>query len=145
MAGISHATLVIEASERSGTLITARLATDYNRDVFAVPGSIFAAQSAGTNRLLAMGAAPTRTADDIKTALNLPERSDATEHERHVTHAEETVLATLAEPMPRDALMAQLPYTTSESNVLLTGMELKGLIRETGGYVYRTKKQWFDT
>jgi DNA processing protein len=140
MAGMSHATLVVEASERSGTLITARLATDYNRDVFAVPGSIFSAQSAGTNRLLAIGAAPITSAADVKVALGLQEITD-TQQKQSLSSAEETVLKTLIEPMPRDTLLTQLPYSTSESNILLTGMELKGLIREAGGYVYQTQKQ----
>ena len=58
MAGISKAVLIIEAEERSGTLITARLATEYNRDVLAVPGSIFSPNAKGVNRLIREGATP---------------------------------------------------------------------------------------
>lgn len=56
MAGLSHITIVIEAEERSGTLITANLAVDYNRDVLAVPGNIFSRNSQGTNELIDKGA-----------------------------------------------------------------------------------------
>ena len=56
MAGLSHITIVIEAEERSGTLITANLAVDYNRDVLAVPGNIFSRNSQGTNKLIDKGA-----------------------------------------------------------------------------------------
>ena len=65
MAGIAHATLVIEAENTSGTRITARLATDYNREVFAVPGSIFSPASEGTNELIREGATPVTRAEDI--------------------------------------------------------------------------------
>lgn len=74
MAGISRATLVIEAAEKSGTLITARLALDYNRDVFAVPGSIFSKTSLGTNALIRDGAIPVSSADDIVAALALKKK-----------------------------------------------------------------------
>ena len=56
MAGLSHMTIVIEAEERSGTLITANLAADYNRDILAVPGNIFSRNSYGTNELINKGA-----------------------------------------------------------------------------------------
>lgn len=69
MAGISKAVLVIEAEEKSGTLITARMATDYNRDVLAVPGSIFSSTSIGTNKLLALGATPVTSSIDILDVL----------------------------------------------------------------------------
>lgn len=71
MAGISHATLIIEATEKSGTMVTARLATDYNRDVLVVPGSIFEATSRGTHRYLRHGATPVNSAEEILDALSI--------------------------------------------------------------------------
>src|SRR3989338_3404825 len=65
MAGLSKAILIIEAGEKSGTLITARLALDYNREVGAVPGSILSPQSYGTNQLLRHGATPITTSSDL--------------------------------------------------------------------------------
>src|SRR3989339_1250495 len=65
MAGLSDAVMVIEAEIKSGTLITSRLATDYNRDVFAVPGSIFSPNSSGPNMLIRLGATPVTSSADI--------------------------------------------------------------------------------
>jgi len=71
MAGMSRAILVIEAAEKSGTLITARMALDYNRDVIVVPGSIFSPVSNGCNWLIRLGATPVRNSDDILDALDM--------------------------------------------------------------------------
>ena len=65
MAGLAKATLLIEAGEKSGTLITARLAADYNRDVLVVPGSIFSKTSMGVHQFLKLGATPVTSAADI--------------------------------------------------------------------------------
>jgi predicted Rossmann fold nucleotide-binding protein DprA/Smf involved in DNA uptake len=77
MAGISHATLVIEAKLKSGTLITARMANDYNREVFAVPGSIFSSLSDGPNWLIHTSrAAIVRSSEDILIKLGLKEEKE---------------------------------------------------------------------
>lgn len=65
MAGISHAVLVIEAKESSGTSITAQLAVEYGREVFAVPGSVLDENSKGCNSLIQEGAFPVSSAEDI--------------------------------------------------------------------------------
>ncbi len=72
IAGIAEAVVVIEADERSGALITARLALDEGREVLAVPGSVFSRLSAGPNGLLRAGAAPVLSADDVLAAIGLP-------------------------------------------------------------------------
>ena len=69
VAGISKAALIIEAQEKSGTLITARMALDYNKDVLAVPGPINSEYSKGTNRLIRQGAVPITCSDDILEVL----------------------------------------------------------------------------
>lgn len=71
VAGISHATLVIEAGEKSGSLITARLAADYNRDLLVVPGSIFSDNSKGTHQFMKLGARPITEPTDILDALGI--------------------------------------------------------------------------
>ena len=75
IAGLVEAVVVVEADERSGALITARLALDEGRDVLAVPGSVFSRLSAGPNGLLRAGAAPALSADDVLAALGLPPRT----------------------------------------------------------------------
>ena len=71
MAGMSNAVLVIEAEKISGTLITSRLATEYNRDVLTIPGSIFSKNSEGPHMLLRTGATPITCAGDVLIALNI--------------------------------------------------------------------------
>src|SRR3989344_2135762 len=71
MVGLSHATLVVEAKEKSGSLITAKLATEYNRELLIVPGSIFSESSKGTHQFLKLGAAPATEPADILKALGL--------------------------------------------------------------------------
>ena len=71
IAGLAAATVVVEARERSGALITADFALEEGRDVYAVPGEITSALSAGTNRLLQLGAVPLLTASDVLEAFGL--------------------------------------------------------------------------
>ena len=71
MAGLCKATLLIEATEKSGTLITARLAVDYNRELLAVPGHIFSKNSYGTHQFLKLGATMVTEARDILLALGI--------------------------------------------------------------------------
>ncbi len=136
MAGISHATLIIEAGVQSGTLITARLASDYNRELLIVPHSIFAEGGDGGHIFAKLGATPTRSAEDILTALGID--IEKKEHERltmSLTDAEQRVMDILVEPMPRDELIRALEMPTASANVLLASMELRGLITESLGEI----------
>ena len=133
MAGMSHAILVIEAGERSGTLITARLAADYGRELLIVPHSIFADGGAGGHIFMKIGATPVRSADDILEALGI-EKTE-TEKEFLLTAEEEKVMQALAEPLPRDELIRALEMETGAANVLLMGMEIRGVIAESLGEI----------
>lgn len=136
MAGLARAVLVVEAEEKSGTLITARLALEYNRDVWAVPGSIFAGSAAGTNGLIAAGATPVTSARDVRVALGLSEEKWVEEKIYDGCTAEEQqILELLSEPLPKDELLAQLPLETSAANIVLSEMEIKGLITERLGKI----------
>ncbi len=136
MAGMSHATLIIEASEKSGTLVTARLAMEYNRDVLTVPGSIFSKNSFGPHMLIREGATPIHASIEIVHALGLTENSEPSSRNlfAECSAEEKRVLNLLHhEPLSKDALIRQLPMSTSDANILLTLMELQGLIHENNG------------
>lgn len=146
MAGLSHAVMVIEAEERSGTLITARLAAEYNRDVLTVPGSIFGATAAGPHMLLKKGAALITKSEDILEVLGIKigERGAAAPQgaAARTLSPHEHIVCTLlsAAPLPRETLIHELIEThalsISEINVLLSAMELKGVIIERLGALY---------
>jgi DNA processing protein len=140
MAGYSKAVLVIEAEEKSGTLITARLATEYNRDVLAVPGSIFSASSRGTNFLLRQGATPIRDKHDLLEALGFKKEAENATHEdsENLSDQEKRILELLREPLPRDELTRVLELPAHETNVLLSILEIKGYITESMGEIRRT-------
>ncbi len=138
MAGLARAVLIIEAGDKSGTLITARLALDYNRDVLAVPGSIFGSGSQGTNKLIRQGATPITSSDDILEALGF-DRSDIAQPKLNLSdlsaNERQVVEIITLEPLPRDELIRALGLPTSVANSLLGIMEIKGLIKELGGEV----------
>ncbi len=139
MAGMSKAVLVIEAQNRSGTLITARLATEYNKDLFAVPGSIFSLNSNGTNRLIKQGATPITSSDDLLEALSLNRKDGQQELDLATLSENEIKVMKLlsVEAMTRDDLIRESEIKTSEINVVLSMMEIKGLIKELGGKIQR--------
>jgi DNA processing protein len=128
VAGISRATLLIEAAEKSGTLITARMTVDYNRELLVVPGSIFSQTSAGVHQFLKLGATPVTTAADILDVLNLTKNPTEQVTNTPQTPLEETVMALLFEPRHRDELIRLLEITTSDAVQLLMMMELTGHI-----------------
>jgi DNA processing protein len=138
MAGISKAVLIIEAQEKSGTLITARLTTEYNRDLLVVPGSIFSPNSAGVNKLLRQGATPITCSEDVLEALGFELPKDEEKQAKlfaDLLPEEKIVVDLLLEPMPRDDLIRALGMPTPTANALLSVMEIKGLIREELGEI----------
>lgn len=135
MAGLSHATLMIEAKERSGSLITARLTTEYNRELLVVPGSIFSTQSKGTHQFLKLGATPVTEPGDILRALGIEVEDKNIAGSRDLSAEELRVLELIATPISRDELLSQLKLPISEAQILLSTMEIKGLITEELGLV----------
>jgi DNA processing protein len=133
MAGMAHATLIIEAGMQSGTLITARLATEYNRELLIVPHSIFAEGGAGGHIFQKIGATPVRTADDILEALGIEKTEIA--RSMLLTDDEQKVITALSEPTSRDELIRTLQMPIASANVLLASMELRGLIAESLGEI----------
>lgn len=133
MAGLSHAVLVIEAKLKSGTLITSRLAGDYNRDVLTVPHSIFSKTSEGPHMLIRLGAVPVTTSSQILEALDMSAEEKEEVNLADLTEDEQRVMKILLEPIERDDLIVKLDMPVHKANVLLSAMELKGFIKELGG------------
>lgn len=140
VAGISKASLIVEAQEKSGTLITARMALDYNKEVLVVPGPINSEYSKGTNKLIRQGATPITCSEDILEALGfkVDEKSQRSKQQNLFEDAspkEKIVLKLLSEPMERDNLIREMGMPTAEANALLSVMEIKELIKEELGEI----------
>lgn len=137
MAGISHATLIVEAGEKSGTLITARLSMEYNREVMVVPGPIFYKGHAGSNKLLVDGATPVTSSEDILEALGIEKKDERSKtKEESLSEDEKRIVEILeAEPLAKDDLINELEMSVTEANILLSTMEIKGLIEERMGKI----------
>ena len=134
IAGLAQATVVVEARERSGALITADLALEEGREVFAVPGEITSALSAGTNRLLRQGATPLTSAADVLESFGLQafERED-----RPLAPEAERVLERLRDGAAgADELARSLGVEAGALAALLAELELAGLVGQEAG-VYR--------
>jgi len=138
MAGLAHATLIIEAKEKSGSLITAKLVTEYNRELLVVPGSIFSTESKGTHQFLRLGATAVTSPEDILVALGIAKREGPTsfsELRDDLSEDELRVFEIIHTPVSRDELIASLELPITDANVLLSTMEIKGLIVEELGVV----------
>ncbi len=138
MAGLSDAVLVAEAELKSGTLITSKYATEYNRDVLTIPGSIFSQTSAGPHMLIRLGATPIASSSELLSALGF----ETTNYELKTNNysdcspEEKKIIALLQTPLPRDELIRALGMATRDANALLSIMEIKGLIKEMMGEIY---------
>lgn len=139
MAGLCQGTLVIEAEEKSGTLITARLATEYSRTVFTVPGSIFSAPSKGTNNLLRQGATPITSAKDLLEEIGFVDQTFGSLDLTMYTPEEQVVLILLDEPREREEIIALSDMQPGETLSVLTVLEIKGAIHERMGKIERVK------
>ena len=135
MSGLSHATLIIESELKSGTLITAKLGTEFNRDVGTVPGSIFSRTSEGPHMLLRLGATPICKSEDIIEMLHLSPITHDPQIEKIYTIEEKQIINLL--PMSKEELFANLDMTVSTFHILISSMEIKGLIKEVRGELYK--------
>ncbi|MFA7209750.1 MAG: DNA-processing protein DprA [Parcubacteria group bacterium] len=139
IAGLSSGTLVIEAGEKSGTLITSNLALEFNRDVFAVPGPIFSPQSVGTNDLIKKGAKTVTGIQDILEELNLERIAEKSQAPAKIPSSkeEEAVLRLLSnEPVHIDNISKDSKLGTATVASTLAMMEIKGWTRNIGGQNY---------
>lgn len=139
MAGLSELVIAIECGERSGTRITTGLAVEYNKTVGAVPHSIFSDVGAGSNALIHQGAHVVRSADDVvhllgmdtvDTSVSEPDTSTLTDEEKSVYDA-------LAKPTAKTVLAGEVAMPMHALQVVLTKLEMKGLVSEISGIVQR--------
>jgi DNA processing protein len=139
ISGLSMAIVVVEAGDTSGALITAEFAAEQGRDVFALPGSIYAPQSKGTNRLLRNGAKTLLSPHDVLEALDLTRNVERREIRKAIP-ADTTEAALLeilnAEPVHVDEIRNRTGLPIEKVSSALTMMELKGMVRQVGGMNY---------
>ncbi len=134
LAALADAVLVVEATEKSGTLITARQALELGKDIGAIPGDIFSESSMGTNMLIKDGAYIIRNPDDLYDLLHLQRKTkEETHHE--LTDNEKKILEQLSEPLEKDTLMLKSELPADQFLMTLSSLEMKGCIQETFGEV----------
>ena len=160
IAGLSLATLVIEASERSGAMITARLALDYNRDVMAVPGKIDSPLNSGSHKLIKQGARLVDCIDDVMDALgqigtelreHAVKRSEQAENKVQIfifdvdklnlSRDEKLIYRTLqvGEPIHIEEIIGKTNVAVGAVNAGLISLRLKGLVRQLPGNCFVKK------
>ncbi len=135
VAGVSLATVVIEAPAESGALITARLALEENRDVFACPGNLFDLAMAGCHRLIAEGQAQLlRSPDDVLRTIGVVGRSAPTQSSYAPSSQEEAIVfaALTTLPVTIDDLARKTGKTPGDLGALLTMLELEGGAAKVG-------------
>ena len=151
ISGICLGTVVVEATKKSGSLITARLAAEQNREVFAVPGSIRSFKSSGTHELIKQGAKLVEHAQDIleelSHAINAPAekekpRQNKTEETVLPLSSEESLVLEALEPYPIhiDDLIRTLSMEPGKLSSILLQLELKGIVEQSPGKRFSLKE-----
>jgi len=139
ISGLSMAAVIVEAGERSGAMITAEFAASQGREVFAVPGSIYAIRSKGANRLIRDGALPLLDFSELLEALNLTQIDEYRYAKQVLPENDIELLLTETlknEPMHIDEIKAAMGLPMEKISAALVMMKLKGLIKETDNLTY---------
>lgn len=141
IAGLSTAVLVIEARQKSGTLITVRYALEFGREVWAVPGSIFSTASETPHALIRDGAIPVTSAEDVFEALGMPHHQpQSASRDEHMPAEEQAVLQALAEPASPNNIARVLQKPIGNIQHTLALLEIHGMVRNMGNGMYRKTK-----
>ena len=138
ISGLSLGTIVIEAPVKSGALITANFALEQNREVFAVPGSIFNKNSQGNHLLIQQGAKLVQKIEDIAEELNiiLPKTSKIIDAQ--ISSEENTIykLLSVDKPSTIDKIKEKVNLKTNQILAILSNLEIKGLIYKANNGAY---------
>lgn len=155
ISGMSYGVIIVEAGEKSGSLITARLALEQGREVFAVPGSIDSAGSRGTNGLIKQGAKLIENVDDVleeilpqieRTAALKPisvndSENTATENVEKLSDIDKKIIDTISRGRIHvDDLISLCGLSSADILSVLTTLELKGIVQQHPGKIFSLKK-----
>ncbi len=137
MAALSDAVLIIEAEEKSGTLITARQSLELGKEIGAVPGSIFSPNSIGTNSLIKDGAMPITNSNDLFELLKL--KKEENNIEINLNENEKIIFDLLVDDFSKDELLIRSNLSQKDFLIAISNLEINGFVEESFGEIRKIK------